>query len=148
MWWLRCSGMNHHQLGMEWSWLLERQVAVSWKNKLWRSRHPAHIWVKGTQMHILPRTGEHYGGRHMHTYGSESFAKRMEGRNRLQWNTLNCTWSRIVTTNVPFQSTTPPQIILRASSCHTEEQIAPDGNLHVGEPCLVSVVGETPYPSL
>lgn len=29
--WLRCSGMNNHRLGEERIWLLERQVAVSWK---------------------------------------------------------------------------------------------------------------------
>lgn len=30
--WLRCSGKNNHQQGEERIWLLERQVAVSWKS--------------------------------------------------------------------------------------------------------------------
>lgn len=50
--WLRCSGMNNHQPREERIWLLERQVAVSWK-KLRYSSQPVHIWVMGTKMHML-----------------------------------------------------------------------------------------------
>lgn len=95
------------------------------KNKAWHSSQPAHIWVKGTQMRIFLRMDEQ-------THAYLRFWKNGgTQQSRLQWNTLNCTWTVILTTNIPFWSIKQLQIILSASACRTEEQMTPDVSLQL-----------------